>query len=203
MFKSIVSLCSAIAIFLAATPVFSKTSNGTGVHATFGTPGVALIECGDYSGSGSFVTNTKVVTAYHVVSTGSACTVNGEKAEIFYKDGPTDLAILTVADHPRHISQISCAGFNASTVYQAVGYAGPNIFIASYLLPTTKYAEMGPDESTIYPSDHLRVLHGRVFAGMSGGPIVDKNGVVVGTVIGGSSYRTFSRQLKDTVLCHK
>ncbi len=67
-------------------------------------------------------------------------------------------------------------------------------------------SESSRDDTIIedMPSGGLRILQGSIVGGMSGGPIYDASGMVVGinSATDGKQL-ALSRELRDTILCRK
>lgn len=129
------------------------------------------------------------VTALH------NCSVDGETIAVTEQDGGRDFARFDTAKGAPNGFRINCGGFIPGHWYWAIGYArGLPVQTAIALYATFAKAP-----------DGKRVLIGEytVIPGMSGGPILDEAGQVVGTVNAYFPDRpiSLSRELKDTSIC--
>lgn len=152
---------------------------------------VTRISCGDSMGTGFWVGPDRIVTAAHVVSNGP-CSIEGEPVETVRVDGDLDIAELRGPSNPQPLS-LDCDDYSTGRVYRAVGHAmGANNPITQ-VLRATRY------RSDIDNGNHLRVFEGEVYPGMSGGPMVDRYGKVVGVTL--RRWPARSRELNDTWIC--
>lgn len=161
---------------------------------------VPLVSCQGGSGSAFVVDTDTLVTANHVIESGS-CTVWGSPVEVLFQDRELDYAVIrvTVAFPGRFV--IDCAGYQSGNRYYAAGWAGGADLVMQKLDGTD--GRMSLTRSKV-PWQGQALLRGSSFAGMSGGPIVDERGFVVGIVngiMGGGRPLSISRELKDTYLC--
>lgn len=126
------------------------------------------------------------VTAEHV-SNNEGCTINGTPILVTRTEShELDMTILRGPASPRALP-ISCAGFRPGTVYLARGHV-PGAWFMSLPWLATEIIEGGQ-----------AVLVGEAIPGMSGGPVLDKKGRVVGVVSKRLAARATS--LSDTSLC--
>ena len=151
-------------------------------------------------GTGFAVDHNKLVTAAHVVRDQGSCHVNGRPVTVVHIDAATDIAIVSVAVENTRRFKLSCAGFTPEKSYVGAGYAQGTDFVAQRVMGTDTFAKGDKFGG-------MRILTGHFYRGMSGGPVVDENGVVVGIVSGGPILpfipEALSRELKTTHLCAK
>lgn len=152
-------------------------------------PQVKQVVC--HGGRGSaFLTERGWASVAHVTSQ-TGCAIDGTAIGSKQEDG--DFSRVDHAVRGKGF-KINCGGFVAGQWYWAVGYAnGFEWQTMTRILATWKDAD-----------DGMRMLWGPpVIPGMSGGPILNAAGEVVGTVNAYSKEFpvSFSRALKDTSLC--
>jgi len=151
---------------------------------------------GAVSGSGSYIESTYVLTAAHVVS-GRQCMIDDKPIETIYLDGKNDLAVVKTSEPGTALMTISCARLKAGDEAFAVGYANGTDFVAQRLQAIGRTV---PSKNASFGGE--AIYRGRIFHGMSGGPVVDGNGSLVGIVNGGDeSGILLSRSVADSYLC--
>ena len=157
---------------------------------------VEKIECGPYIGTGARIDTSTVITAQHVVNAGH-CKASGSAAVDINDEPGHDFTTLRATNPSDMRIAISCEGYVEGREYFAVGYAFGDDFVVQHLTGTGGRVRHGKFAG-------LAILHGNTFPGMSGGPVVDINGAVVGIVNAGptNGYSlSLSRPLADTYLC--
>jgi S1-C subfamily serine protease len=159
---------------------------------------VEKIECGNKVGSGSRIDSDTVITATHVVDQGG-CTIRGKPAEVIYSDPNQDFSVLRAADKSGSRMAISCAVPVEGAEYFAIGYAFGEDFVVQPLTGTASKVRSGKFAG-------MKMLRGNIYPGMSGGPVIDRAGSIVGIVNaaprnGLSSMLSLS--LSGTYLCAK
>jgi hypothetical protein len=166
---------------------------------------IKKVICGEYFGTAFVVDPIHVATAQHVVQNSSECSINGEQVNILYSDEKLDFSIGEMTIPFEETLPINCNGFVEGEEYFAIGYTGNDRFVIEKLLALgtdVKISTNTKDKKMLYSSS---LLIGRVHHGMSGGPIVNRSGEVVGTtlaiLVGTTIPLAASRPLKDTKLC--
>jgi len=168
---------------------------------------VVRISCGHLSGTAEVISRDIVLTAYHVVrqsvEEGVACGIGQVPATPIYTNKALDFAIMSTTTGNSARYAVDCKGFKVGSEYFAIGYPIDQ-FVVTRLIATDKFSSSEVHDGE-QPLTGLRLLNGSVYHGMSGGPIVDKHGILVGTVVATNDDYTqaASRELKDTVLCTK
>lgn len=157
----------------------------------------------DGSGTGFLINNRTVVTAQHVVEDMYSCTIDGVALKMDQENKTLDYATLSIGTRGLESLPIRCEGFKRGENYYAIGYARGSRFTMNRLIASSRF-ENATDENGQRIGTHLRELRGTAIPGMSGGPILDKDGYVVGITVAISTSgvdRVFSRELKETHLC--
>ncbi len=157
----------------------------------------------DGAGTGFLINDHTVVTAQHVVEGMHSCTINGVAIKMNEGDKALDYTTLSIETRGLESLPIRCEGFKRGENYYAIGYARGARFTMNRLIASGRF-EDATDEQGQDIGIHLRELRGTAIPGMSGGPILDKDGYVVGITVAISTIgvdRVFSRELKETHLC--
>lgn len=151
-------------------------------------------------GSGSIISHDRVLTAAHVVRGTDSCMIRGQAAKVIFEDDKLDVAVLAADLGRTPVMQVSCDDFVKDRPYFAIGYAQGQDFALQVLTSTGAYGSIKTNEGAFL---HGALFDGRVFGGMSGGPVVDTLGHVIGVVVAGQERTEFSaiRALRDTPLC--
>lgn len=171
----------------------------------FNLDSVVYLDCGDMVGTGEIIGQNRIMTAAHVVGKAEACRIGILQAVVVENNADLDYAILEVpTGMVRRPVRLSCAGFVSGQTYYAIGYAHGRDFAITRLTATSRFDENGKDSEFGTLFTHTRILDGEVYRGMSGGPIVNQDGVVVGitsATIVGIRPQALSRELKNTTIC--
>ena len=156
---------------------------------------MTMIECGDARGTAFRIGRRLIVSAHHVTSSGP-CRIGAAPLVLVREDAATDFALLRGPPGPVHL-KLRCTGFRAGRAYWATGWAQGRFRLTTRLVAT---ADRSPGSGG---AGGLFVLVGMVWPGMSGGPVVDRRGRVVGIVNRRALAAPLvqSRSLADTPLC--
>lgn len=159
-------------------------------------PQVVQIMCDRSAGTGFRVGTHAIVSVDHVTSD-PGCKVNGEPVKVTHADGAKDFSVSRSVTYAEGL-KINCDGFVDGQLYLAVGHARG--------LPVQRaMVVQASDEATRLASwKGFYVLIGdRFIPGMSGGPVFNKAGEVVGTVNGYSAIYplSYARPLSETAIC--
>lgn len=158
---------------------------------------VERIQCDAGSGSGSWIDNDAILTAAHVESAGH-CMVRGQPTETVYVNGALDLAVLRPAMQSPVRIPLACDVPVTGRPYFATGFAHGTDFVVQRLEGTGEHWSPTNDPSA------MDIYRGRIIPGMSGGPIFDDRGYIVGIVNAAPADGrdlSISRSLVGTYLC--
>jgi hypothetical protein len=158
-------------------------------------PMVHRVDCLEGTGTAFRVGANHWLSVAHVTRL-HACTIDNQPITVTEQDGGNDFSRL---DTPMTVNfngfRINCGGFKPGQWYWAIGYAKGLPFQTAIAVYAT-FAKW---------TDGRRILIGpyAFIPGMSGGPVLDITGAVVGTVnafVPGTGI-SISRELKDTSVC--
>jgi hypothetical protein len=156
--------------------------------------GVVRVDCLEGKGTAFRVGKTHFYTAAHVSSM-HLCFVGNKPISNVKIDGNTDFAEFD-ADLPGPRLKISCEGYHAGEWGWATGYA----LGAGFQTAMPEY------ETYVKNGNGMRMMIGphAFIPGMSGGPVFNAAGEVVGTVNAyfQNTNISLSRDLRDTAPCH-
>lgn len=169
---------------------------------------IRRIRCSGGHGTGVIIGRDTMITAAHVIEGQTGCRddESGELLTVVYKNTDHDFAVLYFPT-TRHDewARISCGGFRTGRTYYSYGYAGvgDSDIMMTRQIATNDFVDGTPSRGS--PFFHMRVLRGVVIPGMSGGPIFDEEGRVIGlNNLTGDNYRFgLSREIRDTYLCSR
>jgi V8-like Glu-specific endopeptidase len=168
---------------------------------------VAMIECGDYSGSAFYIGDGKFITAKHMVRNtdkkgwpAMRCTIDKKTVRVIeLGKGGIDYAIVSGPIYRPYRAIISCRGFVEGDPYYATGYAEGNPWVVTQrFIASSAHVIMGNI------GNYNTILRGSDVAGQSGGPVTDNDGLVVGIVSQGEDTgktESYILALADTDIC--
>jgi hypothetical protein len=161
---------------------------------------VAMIECGDYTGTAFWIGRNRIVTAYHVTGE-RQCSIGGVQLRRVRADAMADVAELTGMDS-RHYFRVNCTAPRQGGVHYGVGYA------FGTFRHTQRYVANGARDSGD-PEPIARgmyVFEGAAYPGMSGGPTFDRQGRVMTMINRGTRSAPMmmqGRALADSFICQR
>lgn len=148
-------------------------------------------DSGGWTGTGVIISATRVISARHVTDGVAVCAAEKQyllKATTFDGDFASNTATLP-AQGQRMI--VGCEGIKEGEIYLAAGYAFGGGLVVAKLVGTD-----------MRDGEFVR-MQGRVYSGMSGGPVVDDEGRVVAIV--NQKFNDISHAnvhpLSETYLC--
>lgn len=125
---------------------------------------------GESVGTAFKISPNTYVTADHVVDVGD-CFIEAAPISVVFSDATSDFAMVQGFTQHRGKSMIPylCSGFEPGQTYLVRGFAGGGTGSVSL-----------PWQATELTSGPRRVFIGQAIPGMSGGPVIDRDGKVVG-----------------------
>jgi len=140
---------------------------------------VVLVSHDQGHGSGSYLGNGYVLTANHVIDSGTPIEVMDDrqrtyKAEIISTDAANDVALLRIAeDAPIEVAHMAC---RAPRLGEAVSASG-NPFSIQFITMWGRVAGLPRDNALVLTATVLDIT---ILPGMSGGPVQDWWGDIIG-----------------------
>lgn len=159
-------------------------------------PYVEKLSCQRGSGTAFKISDGRWISVNHVTEIGG-CLLDGKPITVTHADSYGDFSVFTVDDNRRGGIEVNCNGFNDRQWYFGVGHG------MGYTIPQAKAVRYSI-LYTLFGSDRWGIFEANRFVpGMSGGPVLDQTGRVVGTVnaYGTTARISFSRPLSRTILC--
>jgi S1-C subfamily serine protease len=154
-----------------------------------------------FAGTAFIIGKGRVVTADHVIYEAQSCTIDQKKVSLISHSAELDFAVLGVdlGDKPP-ILEVSCDGLILGNQYYAVGFSKAQDFAMTKLIAQGSFEGMNGEGGK--DVEHLSRMKGLVFPGMSGGPIIDMDGRVVGLInASDQDGNALGRSLSETALC--
>ena len=184
-----------VVAFMAAPLVASQASEPVFTNI----PQVKMVMCTEGSGTAWRNGIGSYVTAGHVAIM-DGCEIDGEPIEVTYLSEEYDIA--TLRTHVWGVPlPIDCGGEPDGEATAGVGYAEG--------LPFQRVIfAIASDKLTAFEQwKHFRTLYGeeQYIPGMSGGPVLNQEGKVIGLVNGYNTIApvSYSQELKGTPLCSR
>lgn len=142
-------------------------------------------------GTGTYLDAVTILTAAHNVSDHregrTRLSVDGIKAKIVYYNREHDVAILLLEGEGKLLNQYPVLGNDYSGVLTAKGYARGHRF-----MDVVGRAILDRGGKIRYYSDgNSYTMTGQVIQGMSGGPVINSKGELVGVIWGAAQGETF------------
>jgi hypothetical protein len=165
---------------------------------------ICVSEGGISSGTGTIVGENTILTAFHVISSGGECYFKERRVSLSAIDPTLDYAVLTQDTRGNKGLDINCDGIRNGTSYDMLGYAAGVAFSVNRGKAIGETVDFMANVDFPWTVEELQILEGLVITGMSGGPVLDSRGRVIGTIIAKSSDTTslaLIRDLKTTPLC--
>lgn len=163
---------------------------------------------GEYLGSAFYIGDGKFITARHVIRDEDSsdkhlfgtCRIADKPITVLdVGKGSVDYALISAPVYPPVRAILSCDGFTQSRQYYATGYASGMPWLVTQRL-------IGSGSKLYEPGfgNNEDLLRGSSTEGMSGGPVSDTDGVIVGLVSAGAGEGITMEiflSLADTPLC--
>lgn len=193
MLKSL--LCGALSLALVSTQQVTHIE----ARAPYAHPYVEQVLCltDGLAGTAFRITPDLYLSVNHVTKH-QGCTIGGLPITVKYADPVGDFSIVQAPLRVEGGIPISCKGYTNGEYYYAIGFADG--------LPWSQAVTIHADWlATLLYGDKLQnVFKGieTVIPGMSGGPVLNAQGQVVGVINAYNGYgMSWSRALRDTVIC--
>jgi|SRR5690606_22318024 len=153
---------------------------------------VLAVACGPDTSSATYLDGSLLVTAAHAVSDG-VCRVDGRLIPKTYSSRLDDVVYGEMSLPGVKAMPYSCEPMTPGEVYVMIGHARSVEGEVS-----DRYANIRSPALA-----HMRIVTGLADPGMSGGPVVSKDGVVFGVVSARNVQMgvTFVKELRDTPIC--
>ena len=154
------------------------------------------LQMGEARGTAWRISKGRFASVSHVTSAGT-CTIHGKPVTVEHDDPFGDFSVVRVEDNVDGGIPVNCNGFYHGYHYYSVGYARGKSPSVSITIRANK----------LFYNDFPRwqIFTGieTVIPGMSGGPVLNRNGEAVGAVNALNPFfgLSWSRPLSSTVLC--
>ena len=153
---------------------------------------IIALTCGAAGdGNGFAISDTEIVTAYHLAQSNRCSILRGPYLQRSSHTVGHDLAILSAPAGARLSPvTIDCGRIQQGVTYTSRGYE---------LIGTGQHTNVTSTEG--YRFVHMAKMHGESFVGMSGAPVLTESGTVIAFISSGQGNQTFVKELADTSLC--
>lgn len=175
---------------------------------------VIKIQCTDTTkdksgvGTAFYIGNGQFITAAHVANFNTVCIdpYSGLDMPVTKVDEKHDISLIqmptVLTPWAEKGMQIDCGGFDKDEFYYSIGWAAGQALLVNKLTPVKGYTdEEFTADNTKRPG--MKIFDGLLIQGMSGGPVTNTDGKVVGinNVTGYFYTSAYSYELKNTFLC--
>lgn len=158
---------------------------------------MVICEGGAVSGT-AFRTGSGAYTTANHLTDGRNCEIDGEPAQVTWHSAELDIAIVRTSVHGDPL-KVNCGGFHDKEMVAGIGYAG------GFPMQRVVIVMASEELTRAYQWGGFTTLLGveRFIPGMSGGPVLNAQGEVVGIVNGLHNVEplSFSQSLSETPLC--
>lgn len=159
----------------------------------------------EHYGTGFMIKRGVMVTAAHVM--GAVCwdTVTRQPITPLAVDEKNDFALATVElPYPREMKfmRYSCSGTTKDVRYESIGYPDGGPLAMTHVIAKDEKTPEGYTLTGGRVAAGLRGFNGDIIPGMSGGPIVDEDGVAV-AINSATNHAGYGmgREIRDSILC--
>lgn len=165
---------------------------------------IAHLLCDNGRGTAFYIGDGRWVSAHHVVLGAKECRLLGKYTYVNTTDELGEYIILDGPVLPKK-PHIDCRGFQLGIRYTAIGFNRYSLSVTEEpVTATTEIVEKSTDDKLGVAFLKMMRLRGTVYHGMSGGPIIDNQGNIVGIINGVYPHDgVLSRELADTSVCRK
>lgn len=161
---------------------------------------------GQGHGTAYVVAQDTLLTANHVVEGGTDCFdgASGEPVTVVSQNAALDYAVLKMPTKKIPFMKLDCTGFVANKTYYSIGYAGVgsmDLMITRLRASGTLTSNDDSNEGVFFTN--MEKAEGVLIQGMSGGPVIDDKGRVVGmNNATANDYKdAMLRPMSDTYFC--
>ena len=162
-------------------------------------PYIERVDCLEGKGTAFRLDTGTWVSVNHVTRL-TGCTVDGLPIKVTYADPIGDFSTFDLpGDKRRGGLHADCSGYQDGKWYHATGHAKGEPILTSLPVMYSKFMQMAG-----LNRGWSVLVYNAVIPGQSGGPMLSGSGAVAGT---NNAYNpfypiSFSRALKDTIICH-
>jgi hypothetical protein len=159
-------------------------------------PYVEKVQCNEGSGTAFKIKDGRWLSVNHVTDN-SGCTIDGKPVTVISADVEGDFSVIDFPDKRSGGIEVNCLGFRDGGWYYGMGHG------KGLRTPQVKAVRYSAILTYFYSKKWGILQANRFVPGMSGGPVLDQTGRVVGTVNAYGIWEriSFSRQLRDTSIC--
>jgi hypothetical protein len=158
-------------------------------------PYVAQVFCDTARGTAFKISTGQWISVHHV-SVNGGCRINGFPIHVVHNDPSGDFSVIDFGDRSPGGLEIDCGGFQKGRWYYGLGHGWGLHMAQSKAVQHTSHP-------WLLEPHFNRLDANRFVPGMSGGPVIDDQNRVVGTVNAYAVFQraSYSRALKDSAIC--